>query len=234
MPRQKSSWAINLLIPGGIQSNKLIRHILLDLDNTLYSVRYGIEDVLFSRVREFTASYLKISLEKAVPLQKEGYKRWGSSIRWLMEEKGFRDKDAYFAYLHPEDEVDMLTPNAALGEFLKALPCPCSILTNAPGFHADRVLKKLELEGIFLNVFDILGNDLKGKPDPFSYNRALSVIGHKASDVLFVDDMPHYAEAFIKLGGRGILIDELDTHKDYQHEKIKNLFEIKQILLPLS
>ena len=208
----------------------MIRHLLFDLDNTIYSAKYGIEKFLFKRVSEFVRSYLGLSSEEALKLQTEGFNRWGTSIKWLTSEMGFTDLDAYFAHLHPEDEADCLSPDPALREFLLNLPCPSSILTNSPAFHAERVLKKLELEGIFKNIFDIISNDFTGKPHPSSYNRALEKIGLNCSEVIFIDDLPAYVEGYIAIGGRGILLDEMNIHKDFKYDKITNLFELTGFL----
>ena len=208
----------------------MIRHILFDLDNTIYSAKYGIEKQLFKRVSDFVSSFLGLSPEEALVLQIEGFKRWGTSIKWLTSEMGFTDLDAYFAYLHPEDEADCLSPDPALKEFLLNLPCPSSILTNSPAFHAERVIKKMDLEGIFKNIFDIISNDFTGKPHASSYNRALDKIGLKCGEVLFIDDLPAYVEGYIAIGGRGILFDENDNYEDYKYDRIHNLFQLIRFL----
>ena len=208
----------------------MIQHILFDLDNTLYSVSYGLEEEVSRRVLEFTLSWLALPREEGERLWRDGYKRYGTTIEWLTYEKGFTAFDEYQAYIHPEDEADSLAPDPELRSFLENLPCPCSVLTNSPRFHADRIIKKLELEGIFNHVFDIEGNGLKGKPRASAFQRALDTLGLKPEDVLFVDDMPPYVEGYLALGGRGILLDEMGIHTDYPHEKIKNLRELTRFL----
>ena len=209
----------------------MVKHILFDLDSTIYSSRYGLEQFYFKRLREYTSMWLGLPEEKSEPLREEGYKRHGTSVEWLRYEKGLTDLDAYFAYLHPENEADALPQgDPELRHFLEGLPCPCSILTNSPRFHADRVIKKLELEGVFSHVFDIIGNGLKGKPQPSSYLNALNTLGLKPEQALFVDDMPRYVEGYISLGGRGILFDEKDIHKNFPHDRILNLKDLTKFL----
>jgi len=210
----------------------MIRHILFDLDNTLYSINSGLEKFFINRVREYASSWLGLSWEEFDPMWDEAIntKRYGTTLEWLCTEKGFTDVDDYLAHMHPEHETDSLSPDPELRQFLLSLPCPYSILTNSPDFHAERVLKKLGLEGIFQHMFDIKSNALKGKPNALAYQNALDVIGLNPDEVLFVDDIPRYVNGYLVIGGKGLLLDENDKHKNYPHEKIKNLREITKFL----
>ena len=204
----------------------MIRHILFDLDNTLYSARYGLEQEVTQRVREYTVAWLGLPPEEGERLREEGYRKYGTTVEWLVHDRNFNAIDEYQAYIHPENEADTLLPDPELRRFLESLPCPCSILTNSPRFHADRILKKLELEGIFVNIFDILGNGLRGKPRASVFNSALETLGLSPAEVLFVDDTPRYVEGYLALGGRGLLLDELGIHACYPHERIRKLEEL--------
>ena len=212
----------------------MIRHILFDLDSTLYSVRYGLEDTFFCRLKEYTASWLGLSWgfspEESERLRIEGYKRHGTSLSWLCNEMGFTAVDEYLAYVHPENEADLLPPDPELRRFLETLPCPCSVLTNSPLFHAERIIKKLGLEGVFRRVFDITYNEGKGKPHASAYRKALEALGVTTKDTLFIDDLPIYVEGYLAIGGKGLLLDEMELHRDYPHERIKNLREITRFL----
>ena len=208
----------------------MIQHILFDLDNTLYSASAGIEDSFILRIHDYASSWLGLPWEECEPLWKEALKRYGTTLEWLTSEKGFTDVDDYFAKMHPEDEADSLTPDPELRRFLESLPCPCSIITNSPGFHAERIIKKLELEGVFQRIFDIESNSLKGKPHASAFLRALDSLGLKPEEALFIDDIPRYVSGYLELGGRGLLLDEKDIHIHYPYERIKNLRELTRFL----
>ena len=210
----------------------MIRYILFDLDCTLYSVRYGLEENVVVRLKQYLARYLGTSVEKAAA-ERNIYiatGQYGTTLEWLIAEKGFTDTADYFAYIHPENEADSLPPDPELRRFIENLPYPCSILTNSPLFHAERIIRKLGLEGLFNRIFDIESNGLKGKPDASAFRRALDALGLKPEEVLFVDDTPRYVEGFLALGGRGILFDERDDHTNYPHDRIKNLTELTRFL----
>ena len=208
----------------------MINHILFDLDCTLYSVRYGLEENVSRLIKEFVSSWLKLPVEESELLRREALKRYGTTMEWLVSEKGFTAIAEYQAFIHPADEADSLPPDPALRSFLESLPYPCSILTNSPGFHAHRIIKKLGLEGIFRRVFAIEDNNFKGKPHESAFRRALDALGMKPEEVLFIDDTVRYVEGFLAMGGRGILFDELDACADYPHARVKDIKEIVRFL----
>lgn len=208
----------------------MIRHILFDLDCTLYSARYGLEEKVVSRMWQYLAQYLGISVEEAAVERKKRNDKYGTTIEWIMAEEGFTDIDDYMAKIHPEDEADSLPPDPELRRFLEELPCPCSILTNSPRSHAERIIRKLGLEGIFRNIFDIESGGYRGKPHISVYRRALDTLGLLPGEVIFIDDVRRYVDGFIAIGGRGILFDEENAHPDYPHARIKNLRELVQFL----
>ena len=208
----------------------MIKHVLFDLDCTLYSSRWGLEENVHRRLLEFTASWLGLPLEESEILRKDGLKRCGTTVEWLVSEKGFNAVDEYQAFLHPENEADNLPPDPELRRFLLELPCPCSILTNSPFFHADRIIKKLGLEGVFVKVFDIYGNGLIGKPHASAFRRALDALNLEPIDALFIDDILRYVEGYLALGGRGLLFDEKGIYTDYPHERIRTLPELRKFL----
>ena len=208
----------------------MIRHVLFDLDNTLYSASWGLEEFFFQKVWEFVASWLKLPPDEAKKIWEEGYKRNGTTAGWLKLERGLSTLDDYYAWVHPESEADCLVPDPGLRSFLRSLPCPSSVLTNSPRFHADRILQKLEIEDIFFRIFSIEDTGFYGKPEASAYRRALDELGLKPEDVLFIDDSPRYVEGYLALGGKGLLIDERDAHGDFPHERIKTLKEIVRFL----
>jgi len=208
----------------------MIRHILFDLDCTLYSSRYGLEEKVLERMWQYLAQYLRISVEEAEAERNKRAGKYGTTLEWIMTEEGFTNIDDYMEKVHPADEADTLPPDPELRVFLESLPCPSSILTNSPGFHADRIIRKLGLEGIFIRTFDIEYNGYRGKPHASAYHRALEALELPPEEVVFIDDVKRYVDAYLALGGRGILLDEKDAYTDYPHARIKELRQLTQFL----
>ena len=203
----------------------MLKHLLFDLDNTLYSCRHGLENNVRRRIREFTAVLLGVSPDE-VWRQRMACPQYGTTLEWLMGEKGFTGVEDYLAAVHPPDEADALPPDPELRAFLESVPIPKAILTNSPREHADRVLGRLGIADLFTHIFDIRQTGFKGKPRPDVFNHALRVLGVQAAEVLFIDDSPDYVKGFLALGGRGLLLDETDAHGDYPCRRIRELREL--------
>ncbi|MCL2008168.1 MAG: HAD-IA family hydrolase [Treponema sp.] len=208
----------------------MVRHILFDLDGTLYPMHSGMQEFFRERLLGFTCDFLKLTKEECTPLLNGVRKRYGTTLEWLMKEKDFTDINAFMAYVHPENEVDFVPKNPDLRSLIEGLNLPCSILTNSPLFHAQRVIDFLDLKGIFQNIFSIDNFEQLGKPHPSSYRRVLDNLNLGPNDVLFIDDFPEYVEGYTAIGGRGILLDENDVYEDYPHCRIKSLRELTGFL----
>ena len=208
----------------------MIKHILFDLDGTLYSMKGGMDMFFRKQLREFTSSWLGISWEECEPLWKEAMKYYGTTLEWLVQEKGYTDTEAFFTFVHPENEVDFVPDDPELRGLIESFQVPCSILTNSPIFHAERIIKKLNLEGLFQKVYAMNVSGLGGKPHPSSYQQALDAFSLSPKEMLFIDDLPRYVDGYLKIGGMGLLFDEMDKYKDYPHDRINNLRELINFL----
>ena len=93
---------------------------VFDLDNTLYPHHVNLWQQVDARIGEFISAYLKISAEEARLIQKDYYKRYGTSMRGMMTVHGVRADD-YLAYVHKIDHSP-LQPNPAMGAAIAKLP----------------------------------------------------------------------------------------------------------------
>jgi putative hydrolase of the HAD superfamily len=208
----------------------MVNYLLFDLDNTLYSCVHGLEDRVKDRMQKFTAAVLGVPPEEAWRQRMTSGRGYGTNLEWLMCEKGFTDAEGYLAAVHPPDEADNLPADPALGAFLKSIAVPKAILTNSPMEHADLILDRLGVAGLFTHIFDIRQTNFRGKPRREVFTRALGIMGVRAEEVLFIDDNPSYVRGFTGLGGRGLLLDETNARKNYSGPKIRELNELLKYL----
>src|SRR5207248_2124172 len=114
---------------------------VFDLDNTLYPHHLNLWQQVDERNRDYLPRFLKITHENADRLQKDYYKRYGTSMRGLMPEHGMAPDD-FLDFVHQIDNSP-LEPNAALVAAIENLPGRKLILTNGTRHHADAVLARL-------------------------------------------------------------------------------------------
>jgi putative hydrolase of the HAD superfamily len=155
-------------------STRAFTHVdtwVFDLDNTLYPHHVNLWQQVDTRISEFVSAWLKISPEEARAIQKDYYRRYGTTMRGMMTEHGVRADD-YLAYVHKIDHSP-LEPNSAMGEAIEKLPGRKLILTNGSVDHVDAVLDRLGLIGHFDAVFDIIAAELEPKPAPQTYQKFL-------------------------------------------------------------
>jgi putative hydrolase of the HAD superfamily len=144
---------------------------VFDLDNTLYPHHVNLWQQVDQRIGEFISAYLKIPAEEARAIQKDYYRRYGTSMRGMMTEHGVHADD-YLAYVHQIDHSP-LEPNPAMGAAIARLPGRKLILTNGSTDHAEAVLNRLALAAHFEAVFDIIAADLEPKPAAQTYHKFL-------------------------------------------------------------
>src|SRR5450432_4088471 len=135
---------------------------VFDLDNTLYPHHVNLWQQVDVRIVEFVGAWLKISPEEARRIQKDYYKRYGTTMRGMMTEHGLHADD-FLAYVHDIDHSP-LEPNPAMGAAIEKLPGRKLILTNGSKAHAAKVLERLGLDDHFEDVFDIVSAELEPKP----------------------------------------------------------------------
>ena len=208
----------------------MIKYLLFDLDNTLYSASYGLEDDVSLRIRKVASALLGITPEEVREIRKANMGQYGTCLEWLMAEKDFTDIETYLAAVHPEGEADILPRDDKLRSLLANIPIPKAILTNSPREHADLILDKLGIADLFTDIFDIRQCNFKGKPQKEVFDNALNKLGVSAAEVLFIDDNPHNVEVFISYGGNALLFDENNIHGNSSLTRIRNLSQVLEYI----
>jgi putative hydrolase of the HAD superfamily len=137
-------------------------------------------------------------------VQKDYYKRYGTSMRGLMTEHGMKPDD-FLDFVHQIDHSP-LTPKAALGAAIERLPGRKLILTNGTRRHADAVLARLELDRHFEDVFDIIAAELEPKPSPQTYDRFLAAHGVDAGKAAMFEDLARNLTVPHALGMTTVLV----------------------------
>jgi putative hydrolase of the HAD superfamily len=184
---------------------------VFDLDNTLYPHHLNLWQQVDDRIRNFIGQFLSIGPEEAFRIQKDYYRRYGTSLRGLMIEHGL-EPDAFLSFVHAIDHSP-LEPNAALGAAIANLPGRKLILTNGTRRHADAVLQRLAISGHFDGVFDIVAAELEPKPLARVYERFLAAHAVDPARAAMFEDLARNLAVPHSLGMTTVLVVPVGTRE---------------------
>ena len=177
---------------------------VFDLDNTLYPHHLNLWQQVDERIRDYIARLLKLSQEDAFRLQKDYYRRYGTTLRGLMLEHGLKPDD-FLDFVHEIDHSP-LEPNPELGAAIEQLPGRKLILTNGTRKHADAVMQRLAIHEHFEDVFDIEAAELEPKPSPQTYERFLLHHGVDPNKAAMFEDLARNLATPHSLGMTTVLV----------------------------
>src|SRR5690606_11542199 len=101
---------------------------VFDLDNTLYPRHTNLFAQVDRRIRDYVERLLAVPPEEAHRIQKDYYRRYGTTLRGLMVEHGIRPDD-FLEYVHDIDHSPV-EADPALAAAIAGLPGRKFILTN--------------------------------------------------------------------------------------------------------
>ena len=177
---------------------------VFDLDNTLYPAHHDLWAQLDGRMRAYVANFLGVTLDEAFQVQKDYYRRYGTSLRGLMIEHGL-DPAPFLADVHDIDLTN-LEPSPRLAAAIEQLPGTKLVYTNGSERHAQNVLDKLGLGGHFAAVHDIVAAEFHPKPTEEAYLRFLRAHGVEASRAAMFEDLARNLEVPHRLGMATVLV----------------------------
>jgi putative hydrolase of the HAD superfamily len=160
---------------------------VFDLDNTLYPRHTDLFRQVDTRIGEYVQGLLKVEPDEARRIQKDYYRRYGTTLRGLMEEHHI-EPDAFLEYVHDIDHSPV-EPNPRLAAAIGALPGRKFILTNGSRAHAEKVAQRLGVSDHFEDIFDIVRSEMLPKPNRETYDRFLATTGVEAGRAAMFEDL---------------------------------------------
>jgi putative hydrolase of the HAD superfamily len=177
---------------------------VFDLDNTLYPHHLNLWQQVDERIRLYIERLLNLPKDAAFRLQKDYYRRYGTTLRGLMLEHGLHPDD-FLDFVHEIDHSP-LEPNPQLGAAIEKLPGRKLILTNGTRKHADAVMQRLAIDKHFEDVFDIEAAELEPKPSPQTYQRFLALHGVDPQKAAMFEDLARNLATPHALGMTTVLV----------------------------
>lgn len=177
---------------------------VFDLDNTLYSADHDLWPQIDARMKSYISDFLGIAPDDAFRLQKDYYRRYGTSLRGLMIEHKM-DPGAFLDHVHDID-LSGLVPTPRLGEAIDALPGRKIVYTNGSVGHAHNVLARLGIDDRFSAVHDIVAAGFQPKPTEAAYRGFLHAHDVDPRRAAMFEDLARNLEVPHKLGMATVLV----------------------------
>lgn len=207
--------------------NGQIKHILFDLDGTLYSSKSGIEFQIPSMMVKHTANVLSIEKEEAKVLLRKYREEFKSSVLGLEKFHGVNPTE-FYKLVYDDIDISPIEKYDGLQHHLEQLSkvVKLHLLTNSNSTHASRVLKILEVEQYFESVFSVEFANFIRKPNPQAYEIAIRNMNATPSEIINIDDSFLNLKVANEIGLHTILVSNgiaeapmfWEMHKKVFHE----------------
>ena len=181
-----------------------IKNWIFDLDNTLYSPEEEIFSQIDERMTKFITDKFKINNEEAFNIQKKYFIEYGTTLSGLMKKNNI-DSDEFLEFVHDID-LDILKPDKKLNKIISNLPGKKFIFTNGSKKHAQNVLKKLEMNAIFDDIYDIKDSNFIPKPNMEAYTTFINKMGIDVNKSIMFEDIARNLQPAKELGIISVLI----------------------------
>jgi putative hydrolase of the HAD superfamily len=177
---------------------------VFDLDNTLYPIETEFMLLIERKMTDFVMRLTDLPYDEARVLQKSYWHNHGTTLAGLMANHHV-DPKAFLDEVH-EVSLDRLTPDPELKAALVRLPGRRLVYTNGGSRHAARVLERLELDGLFEDVFHLEAADFVPKPNRSAYEAMFKAHAIEPRTSAFFEDSEKNLKTAAELGMSTILV----------------------------
>ena len=219
-----------------MNSFKLIKFWIFDLDNTLYSGKKKVFEQVDKKMSEYISKKLNVDLKEAKKLQKNYFHKYNTTLNGLIKNHKV-DPNEFLEFVH-DINIEFLQKDINLGNEIEKLDGLKIIFTNGSRKHALNVTRKLGIDRLFDDIFDIV--DCKFIPKPLVEPYKKLVEKHKIDPKLcvFVEDIARNLKPAYEMGMKTIWIENDEpwackfSDSDFVNYKTNNLSEfLKKINL---
>lgn len=218
--QRKSDLKLDRRLLKGYSSGDLDKYMLrpkpkvifFDCDDCLYFDEWNVANQLTAKIEEWCTTKKNLPEGKAYEL----YKHHGTALRGLLAE-GLMDNneeviDDYLKDVHDVPIHDHLTKDEELRQMILSIDpsIPKYIFTASVRHHAERCLKALGIDDLFIDIIDVKSCNLATKHSKEAFEAAMQVAGVDEPECcLFLDDSIKNIAAARNIGWRSILVGKV-------------------------
>ena len=214
-------------------SNRAIKGILFDLDETLYPSNIGLMQAIGNRIHAYMEVRMGLGAELASALRREYYMKYGTSLRGLQIHHAI-DPEDYLTFVHDLELTQFVVPNPALKAMLDRIAARKVIFTNATTEHALNVTRVLGIDSCFERIIDVRANDYVGKPYREAYEHAVNLFGVPARNCLLVEDNVRNLRPGKDLGMITALVGNKEATNDVVDFHVTDILHVADVLRELG
>jgi len=213
-----------------------IKFWLFDLDNTLYSGKTKVFEQVDKKMSKYISTKLNVSIKEAKKIQKNYFYEYNTTLNGMIKNHQI-DANEFLEFVHDID-IDFLKKDLKLAEEIKKLDGKKIIFTNGPRKHALNVTKRIGIDQLFDDVFDIVDSKFIPKPAIEPYKKLVEK--HKIDPKLcvFIEDIARNLKPAYEMGMKTIWIKNEEpwakkfSDSNFVNYKVNNLSEfLKKINL---
>ena len=198
---------------------------VFDLDNTLYSPEEEIFSQIDKKMTEFIISKFNVNEEEAFSIQKKYFLEYGTTLSGLMKRENI-NPDEFLEFVHDID-LEILKPNSKLTNIIEKLPGNKFVFTNGSKKHAENVIRQLQMDKVFDDIFDIKDSNFIPKPNINAYLNFIDKTKIKPKRSIMFEDIGRNLEPAKKLGMKTVLIKRKTPmrNKKFKTKDLESLWE---------
>jgi len=185
----------------------MIRIILIDIDNTIYSKETGLQNTIIKRAKSFIKNITNFETQEIDSLANQLYTQYGTILSGLIQEYRI-DPEEFIKFVFDVEICDFLIEDLQVKEVLTKLPGRKFVFSNSPKEYIEKILHCLGIYDCFDGVFDRRYFDYGSKSEPVVYRKVINYLNVSPMDCVLVDDKLANILIAKKLGFKTIWINE--------------------------
>ncbi len=182
-----------------------IKFWIFDLDNTLYSGNTRVFEQVDKKMTEYISKKLKVDKEEAKKIQKNYFYKYNTTLNGMIKNHKINPNE-FLEFVH-DINIEFLQKDPDLAKEIKKLNGLKIIFTNGSKKHALNVTKRLGIDQLFDDIFDIVDCNFVPKPLIEPYKKLVEK--HKIDPKLcvLVEDIARNLKPAYEMGMKTVWIE---------------------------
>ena len=182
-----------------------IKFWIFDLDNTLYSGNTRVFEQVDKKMTEYISKKLKVDKDEAKKIQKNYFYKYNTTLNGMIKNHKINANE-FLEFVH-DINIDFLQKDPKLAAEIEKLDGIKIIFTNGSRKHALNVTKRLGIDQLFNDIFDIVDCNFIPKPLIEPYKKLVEK--HKIDPKLcvLVEDIARNLKPAYEMGMKTVWIE---------------------------